>query len=330
MTLDELVEAWEPKVRAAFLAAVYDLRASIDINALTARLEAGDVHGAMETLGIKPARFRGLEIALIGAFEASAVWATDFIVKTTRFRALVFDIREFQTDFWLRSHTREVVEAIVQDQREMASSIIRDGLGTIQPRALAFEIVGKRHPMTGRRENAFLGLTNQQAGWVRNYESEIGGATPSRAALDRKLRDKRWDRSVEAAIRDKRPISAATQEKMAAAYKNRALRSRADLIASKEADQAAIKGQDDAYRQAQASGALDGFGVRRFWATVGDDHVRPTHRAVPGMNPNGVAFDQPFQTPKGPAMNPGWDFDPGCRCRVRMKVRLLPTSALAA
>lgn len=330
MTLDELVAVWEPRVREAFLRAVYDLRDSVDINVLAAILERGDVYAALEAVGLKAARFRGLEIAISGAFEASAVWATDFVVKATSNRSLVFDARDFQTDFWLRTHTTATVEAILDDQRQVVATAIREGLGTVQPRALAFEIVGRRHPMTGRREDAVLGLSSQQVEWAQNYADEIGGATPSKAALDRKLRDKRWDRSIEAAIRDKRPIPPETQAKMLAAYKNRALRSRADRIAEKEADAAALKGQDEAYRQAKASGALADFSVRRFWATAGDDHVRPTHRAVPGMNPEGVGLDEPFKTPKGPAMNPGWDFDPGCRCKVRMKVRRLPSSVLAA
>ena len=139
-------------------------------------------------------------------------------------------------------------------------------------------------------------------------------------ALTRKLRDRRFDRTVQKAIREGKPIPAETRQAMAAAYRNRALRFRAESIAGNEAGLALQEAQDEAWRQAIARGAVQEQDVRRFWVTAGDDRVRPTHRAVPGMNKAGVGLREPFQTPKGPAMQPGWSFDPGCRCRTLIRI----------
>lgn len=71
-----------------------------------------------------------------------------------------------------------------------------------------------------------------------------------------------------------------------------------------------------AWRIAQRLGFLSPE-TRRFWHTAGDERVRHTHRAVPGMNPNGVGLSEPFKTPIGPAMHPPLEIN--CRCRVRLR-----------
>lgn len=55
----------------------------------------------------------------------------------------------------------------------------------------------------------------------------------------------------------------------------------------------------------------------RFWQTAGDERVRHVHAQVPGMNPQGVALDQPFATPLGPCFTP--PLEHGCRCKVVLR-----------
>ncbi|RYE51666.1 MAG: hypothetical protein EOP21_00765 [Hyphomicrobiales bacterium] len=66
---------------------------------------------------------------------------------------------------------------------------------------------------------------------------------------------------------------------------------------------------------AQRAGKLP-EGQRRRWRTVGDERVRVSHAAVPGMNPGGVGLEQPFQTPLGPTFTPPLEY--GCRCRTEL------------
>lgn len=67
---------------------------------------------------------------------------------------------------------------------------------------------------------------------------------------------------------------------------------------------------------AQGVGALPSD-QRRFWHTAGDERVRHAHAQVPGMNAQGVALREAFDTPLGPAMVPPLEY--GCRCRAQLR-----------
>jgi hypothetical protein len=69
---------------------------------------------------------------------------------------------------------------------------------------------------------------------------------------------------------------------------------------------------------AQRFGALPAD-QRRHWRTAGDERVRHAHSQVPGMNPDGVPLDQPFETPFGPRMSAPLEM--GCRCRASLSRR---------
>lgn len=125
------------------------------------------------------------------------------------------------------------------------------------------------------------------------------------------------------AIREGRGLPADTQLKMRTAYANKALKWRADNISRTETIRALGAAQIDAYQQAIDKGHLDKSLIRRFWQTAGDERVRPTHRLIPGMNKDGRAWDEPFQTPHGPSMHAPHSSDPQCRCMEKVQVDFL-------
>jgi hypothetical protein len=326
----KLIEAWEPQIRAAFLAAVKTWRDRIVLADLVTMLKRGDVEGAIRAVGLEPARFRPLDVALTQAYEAGGIDATLQIRPQMGPLGLrispVFDVRASSAEAWLRDYTAGLIRQITDDQRDAIRQILaplqsgQDAMLTGEtPQKLALDLVGRINRATGHREGGLLGLTTQQAQWATNYERELTGV-PDVGALSRKLRDRRFDAAVRKAIAADQPIPAKTREAMVAAYRNRSLLYRANTIAQNEASTVMHESQVEAWDQAIRRGAVAEANVRRFWITAQDDHVRPTHRAVPGMNPEGVGLHAPFQTPKGPTMQPGWAFDPGCRCRVRVRV----------
>lgn len=319
----QLLATWEPALKAAFLEAVDGIRSRVRLSELVKALERGDVEQALQLVGIDPPALRPFESALERAFEGSGQDITQAIARMRRANdpRPLFDYRQPGAEGWVRSHAEILIRDVVADQTVMVRQNLEAGLILGQsPQTTALNLVGRINRATGKREGGYIGLTASQETWARNYEAELAGSPPDAAALTRKLRDRRFDRTVAKAIREGKPIPAETRQAMAAAYRNRALMFRAGRIAEVEAHLALQEAQDEAWRQAIARGAVQEQDVRRYWLTVGDDRVRPTHRAVPGMNKAGVGLREPFQTPKGPAMQPGWSFDPGCRCRTLIRI----------
>lgn len=323
--IERLLKDWEPQIKAAFLESVKGIRDRVVMADLVKALKAGDVAAALRIVGIEPVSFRPLAMTLERFFEAAGVDATVGVMARRAVGIAIFDVRAPRADTWIRTHATDLITQITEDQRAMvreALSPLRMGgdmlLTGDTPQKLALDLVGRVSGVTRRREGGIIGLNAEQAKWARSYEDAL--LNPSADLLERKLRDKRFDRTVAKAIRTGAPIPEKTREAMLEAYRNRALRLRAETIALNEASEVAHTAQIEAWKQAVERGVVEEVKVRRFWITAGDDRVRPTHMDVPKRNREGVGLDQPFETYKGPVMQPGWRFDPGCRCRVRVRV----------
>ena len=92
----------------------------------------------------------------------------------------------------------------------------------MNPRGVALDLVGRRGA-AGNRVGGVIGLTSTQGDWVRAYRDELSGDDPL-AALERKLRDKRFDGTVRRYFKLGEPIPTDIREKMVTSYKRRALR----------------------------------------------------------------------------------------------------------
>ena len=98
-----------------------------------------------------------------------------------------------------------------------------------------------------------------------------------------------------------------------------ALQRRVEAIARTESIAAASMGQQGLWEDAQRQGTLDPARFRRHWLVTPDDRLcTVTCAPIPGMNPDGVRLDEPFQTPIGPVMFP--PAHPQCRCAVNGRV----------
>lgn len=324
--LAKLIEDWEPEIAEAFLSAVREITSGVRFSDLVAAIRAGDVEGAIRLVGLDPVQFRALDRIIEQAFEAGGVGTADGMRGPLGLRiAPRFDFRAPEAQAWLRAHTVDLISQITDDQRVLIRQVLaplRSPLDPMvtgdTPQKLALDLVGRVNRATNAREGGILGLTSQQARWATNYAREVANSDP--AALTRLLRDRRYDATIRKAIRTGQPVPADMQARMVEAYRSRALKRRAETIALNEASEVLHRAQQEAWDQVIGNGVVAETRVKRFWITVGDDRVRPTHAAVPGMNKEGVGLKAPFQTPKGPTMNPGWRFDPGCRCRVRIRL----------
>lgn len=163
-----------------------------------------------------------------------------------------------------------------------------------------------------------IGLTPRQAQAVANYRSLLENGDLS--ALDRKLRDARFDGTVRQAVENDVRLAQDKIDRMVERYAQRSLEFRAETVARTEAMNAATGGIRDAYVQAVNSGKLMDSEVRRFWLICRDERTCPICRSIPILNPNGVGVLEPYKSVAGPVMQTG--IHPRCRCSERYQANL--------
>jgi len=328
--IDELIDAWDSKLRRAFIAAVHALRDRAQVSLVVERLEKGDVAGALAAVDLDPIAFRSFESTIAQAFEDGGRATIDRVPALKQpdgFRlSIEFDVRNLRAEGWLRDHSGKAVTEILADQRDMVRSALVAGMEAGRnPRSVALDLVGRINAATGRREGGLIGLTSSQEVWVRGFAQELADV-PSAAALDRKLRDKRFDSAIRKAIAEQKPLPAELREKMLVAYRNRALRLRAETIARTEAMVALHESQSVAMQAAIQSGAIDEDQVAFVWRTARDARVRDTHRTMNGQR---AVLGQPFISGSGARIRyPGDPAAPAaevinCRCWREPKIDYL-------
>lgn len=332
-TIADLIETWAPRLQKAFLDAVSVILDRAQVGLIATMLERGDVDGAIRAVGLDPVAFRDLDRSLGETFDAggnAAMGRVPAVREPSGHRLdILFDTRNPVAESWLRDHSSTLVTDIVADQRVAIRQALTAGMAAGQnPRTVALDLVGRVDAATGKRAGGTIGLTASQEAWARNYAEELARADP--AALSRSLRDKRFDRAVQKAIKDGVPISADLQAKMIAAYRNRALRYRAEAIGRTEAMTALHQAQDESFRQAIEAGQIRRQDVRKVWRSAGDARVRDTHRSLNGQS---VGMSDTFRSSSGARLRfPGDPQAPAseiinCRCACEYRVDYLANVA---
>jgi hypothetical protein len=329
--LSDLVDEWEPAVRRAFLESVQAIRDQAQIGVIARKLEAGDVEGALEAVGLDPALFRPLDRAIAGAFEDGGGFTLRSLPALREpgesVVRIVFDIRNPRAESWLKRESGTLIREIVDDQRTMIREHLRSGMEAgINPRNVALDLAGRIDPGTKARTGGAIGLTSSQESWVRNFRAKLSDPARVSEALGNRLRDKRFDATIAKAAKDGAAIPAEKIETMVRAYRNRALKFRAEGIARTEALRALNGSAEEATRQAIDGGQLEADAVEKIWVATKDGRTRDSHRSMDGQ---AVRFNASFVSPSGARLRyPGDPEAPieevaNCRCTWRPKVNFL-------
>lgn len=324
--IDALVMQFTPEIRDAFLAAIADIVDNTILQAVIDAIERGDAVAAFEALGFSDAAMRPLTAALERAFEQGGVMVTSTFPRVGR-AVFRFDVRNSRAEAWLRDHSSQLITRISEDARVNVMTTLETGMREGRnPRNVALDIIGRIDPGTKKRVGGVVGLSQHQETWVRSARAKLSAPVPDAAYFNMELRDKRFDRTVQAAIDAGKPLSQETVDKLLTRYKDNALRYRGESIARTEAIASLNQSEWEATKQTVDSGKVDASAVMREWDSAGDNRVRPSHRALNGMR---VGLDEPFISPlsKARLMFPG-DTKLGapakevvaCRCRVRTVV----------
>ncbi len=104
------------------------------------------------------------------------------------------------------------------------------------PRQTALDIVGRVSRTSNRREGGVIGLTAAQGQYVARARQELLSGEPDQLQryLERGRRDKRFDRTILASIRDGKPINRETVDRIVGRYADRLLELRGEMLARTE------------------------------------------------------------------------------------------------
>ncbi|AID29247.1 hypothetical protein [Mesorhizobium jarvisii] len=325
-----LVGQFEPAVRAAFIEAIDDITSNIVLRRIVERLERGDINGAISAMNLDPAAFRPLDEAIRVAFNGGGVATVD-AMPTLRdpsgHRIVVrWDARNLAAEQWLQTHSSQLITGIVQDQQTAIRAALETGLARgDNPTKTATAVVGKVSAVTGKREGGLIGLTTAQSEYIARARQELLSGEPDqlKAYLNRQRRDKRFDRTITAAIRDGKPIPTALVDRITGRYADNLLKLRADTIGLHETFAALGASKDIAFRQQMEKGTLQAQHITKGWKHTPQEHGRMQHIAMQGQV---VPFDQSFTAPDGTAIPyphaPGVPIRHtlGCKCFAEYKI----------
>lgn len=303
----------ERRIRAAFGTFLAQARAPKSLREINAALNATNLNAATDTV-LQHVAVLGR--ALPQAFVDAAAAEADAIVAkvpglakakaVTAQIAVGFDPSNARAASLMRNAQLQFVQQFTSAQRDAVrvamARAYRTGAGTREA-ARAF------------RDS--IGLTATQMDAVNSYRDLLEAG--SKEALNRELRDRRYDRTVTRAARDSEPLDAQQIDRMVARYQANMLASRADTIARTEGLAVIGEARQEALRQIVEQAGFDPENVRRVWVTTHDGRERKSHYDMDGQT---VGLDEPFVTPDGEElMYPG---DPSasaaerinCRCSV--------------
>ena len=286
--------------RKRFLAAIRQMRNGVAIEQLALLIRQGRMN---EALAQAEAAALNLSNAYATSYTTSANKVTGFI--STKANVIVsFD---------------QINDRAVLEMREAGLRLVREFTTKQRAATRRALTMGVRLGLNPRDQAMLLrqsiGLTVTQVEAVANYRRLLEQG--SRRALDRALRDRRYDAATARAAAGGKALSEGQIDRMVERYYQRSLVNRAETIARTEALGATHQGADAGFRAAIDQGAI-GDELSQVWHTAGDARVRiPSHTF---MNGQVRPFGQPFVSGTGNLLRwPGDQRAPAhdvvqCRC----------------
>jgi hypothetical protein len=320
-----------PDIAAAVRRALAEQLDDVDMAALESAVNAGDEAEVMAVVGaISGPRAAVVADLLEGAMVAgAALEAASPVLNRAEF---TFDPGNPAATAWVNRYAYDLIREIDAGTREAVRAALAEGMKA-----------GKGASATAVSVREAVGLTERQSKAVANYRRELetmhlkrsaqgwklGGeidrrngrqifrpgedGRPKDGIDQRRLRDFRYDGATQRALESRKPLKPEQIERMVAAYQRKYLKFRAETIARTESIRALAAGANEAWRQAIASGQINGNLVRKIWRVSPDERLCKICKDIPAMNPRrGVRIDAPFKTTLGPMFLP--PAHPNCRC----------------
>ena len=306
--IERLIARIEPRFRVRFLDFVKRFKDKLTLSRLEEFLRLGKIEEAMV-------------LSEIEAIRLGRVWGDAYVLAGDEAAAFVANALNISVNFnvvnenalqQIRDNQLRLVREFTFKQRMATKEALENGVRRgINPRDMAREFRGS------------IGLTQRQVRAVNNFRHLL--ETNNRQALQRLLRDRRFDPSFRRAVNSGVPLRQDQIDKMVNRYRERYVKYRSEVIARTEALRSANAGTEQLYQQAISDGTMSPADLIREWRTGQDGRVRnPAHTAMHGQK---RPFGQLFMSGKGNMLQrPG---DPGappsetiqCRCALTTRFR---------
>lgn len=304
--LEALIDKIEPEFQAGFLRLVSSIKDDLLLSEVADLISQGRVLEALQSIEQNISVFAdGIIAGFVTSGVSTAGAVGDLIDEVVSFN----QVNPFVVDYMQNNRAR-VIAGLTQQQQAATTRAITSGV-----------LAGQNPLDQARNVVNSIGLTELQVGHVERYRVLLMSLDAD--ALDRNLRDQRFDPTLRRAIRTNTPLTPAQIDRMVERYRSRALAHRARVIARTEALPAVHAGSHQAYLQMVLSGLLMETDLERVWHTAGDSRVRHSHTSMSGQV---RGLNEPFITGAGASlMFPG---DPSggaseiisCRCAVATRI----------
>jgi Phage Mu protein F like protein len=304
--VDALLGAAESEFKRAYLELITHLSDDISTDDILTMIRTGNVSQAILTTEKLAMGLSGVWAEL---YQDGAKLSSQFIQQAmgTQVR---FDVVNSRAVAAIKQAQLRLIREVSESQRGLFRQILTRGLtaGT-NPREVAREL------------RASLGLTAYQEGVVDRYRQLLENG--SAQALDRELRDARFDPRVQRAVDSGRPLPQADIDRMVQRYRERWVNYRAETIARTEGLRAASEGLQEGFTQAVANGDLAHTDIIRTWVTRHDGRSRQSHLDMHGQK---RGLTEPFRSGLGNFLmqprDPSAPAEDSINCRCRLTYRM--------
>lgn len=301
-----LADRLAPSLRNSFLRMVSRIQDAWTLNYLEGLINAGRIQDVVSVVELASRAFaQDVNEAMAAGAKATA----DFLANEATL-IIGFDRTNVAAVDAMRANTLRLVREITNEQQNAIRMAMVQGIqGGLGPREQA------------RAFRDAIGLNSRQTMAVANFRRLL--QQRSAEALQRKLRDRRFDPTVNRAIATGEALSAEQIDNMTNRYAARQQKYRAETIARTEALRAVHAGNENMIRQAIEAGTIPKEAIRRKWVTASDERVRFSHFSMNGQE---RAYGEAFRSGAGyDLMYPGDPSAPAsetinCRCSVTTRL----------
>jgi hypothetical protein len=303
--IEAILNRQERLFRQSFETAISNIKDANTLSILADLLEQGRFEEAIIALDAAAVALGGV----YGAAVSEAARDTARFLSEVLTVSVSFDQTNIRAVQAIQRNSLRLIREFSSEQRLVLRQALQDGITR-----------GLNPIDQARNFRSSVGLTQRQLRSVENYRallttSRLDGL-PSTQALNRALRDGRFDRTIRSAIQNENPLRPEQVERIVNRYKERLIKHRAEVIGRTEALRSAHEGTEEMYRQAIDTGQINPEQLRRKWVTAGDERVRTSHSKLNGQV---KGIDEPWEADSGTLRFPGDPLAPAsetiqCRC----------------